>query len=40
MIAPRIHEMMPDGPASWATFSAPSNQPEPMLAPRDTNISP
>ena len=40
MIAPMIQEMMPDGPAVLATFSAPSSQPDPMIEPSDTNIRP
>ena len=40
MSAPMIQEMMPDGPAVFATLSAPRSQPEPMIEPRDTNSNP
>ena len=38
--AARIHEMIDAGPAVSAAVSAPSSQPEPMIDPSDTNISP
>jgi hypothetical protein len=40
MQAARIHERMEAGPATLAAFKAPSSQPDPMIEPSDTNISP
>ncbi len=40
MIAARTHEISDAGPAFCAALSAPSSQPEPMIEPRETNISP
>ena len=35
-----IQEMIDAGPATSAAFSAPSSQPDPMIEPSETNISP
>jgi len=40
MKAARIHDRTDAGPATCAALSAPSSQPEPMIEPSETNISP
>src|SRR6478752_4237418 len=40
MNAASTHEMSEAGPATVAAPNAPSNHPEPMIEPRDTNVSP
>ena len=38
--AASIHDRIDAGPAAVAALSAPSSQPEPMIEPSDTNMSP
>ena len=38
--AASTHEMIDAGPAVSAAVRAPSSQPDPMIEPSDTNISP
>ena len=40
MQAARTHDKIDAGPATCAALSAPSSQPDPMIEPSETNISP